>query len=73
MIPIGNKKMYYWLSGGITTLNPRLIMDYSPCWGNHGDTCHSLCVAGRYASHPSDNRQLKTDIALKEQNIVNRG
>ena len=28
MIPVGNKKLYYSLSGGITTFNPRLIKEY---------------------------------------------
>ena len=44
MIPIGNQKMYYRLSGGIATLNPRLHIDYSPV-GEITATHATACVS----------------------------
>ena len=47
MIPVGNKKLFYSLSGGITTFNPRLIMEYPRAEiGCAGWNAHVLGIGG---------------------------
>ncbi len=44
MIPVGNKKLFYSLSGGITTFNPRLIMEYPLSGIGGAGVCRMECT-----------------------------